>query len=243
MKKRKIEYGAGGGRRAKGTAGAGREPRDTAVSAAATLVEAVAAPLHAPVSAPAAPATLAEAPTGAAIPPAGGIAAPTAPEGQTAPRVARTLRQRAEARGASVELLLFRVGTEIFGIELGSVEEVVDMPELHRVPEMPGSLLGVFALRGSLIPLYAPDAALGAPLRSPASALVFDVGGRRLALAVDDVDDVLTLPLPALRDVPGTDAGDGVLAGVARRGRDLIGVLEVETLLAQLRSGHALETP
>ncbi len=162
-------------------------------------------------------------------------------EAPVAPRVARTLRLRGELRGGSVELLLFRVGAELFGLELDAVEEVLDLPELHRVPEMPENVLGVFALRGTLVPLYTPDASLGASLRDPVSALVFRTGARRLALAVDDVDDVLTLPLPALRDVPVTDAGDGVLAGVARRERDLIGVLDVEALLAQLRAAHALE--
>lgn len=177
----------------------------------------------------------------APVPTADAPVLPVAPSASTAP-AARTLRQRAERRGGSVELLLFRVGAELFGIELGEVEEVFDLQELHRVPEMPESLLGVFPLRGSLVPLYAPDAALGAELRDASSALVFNTRGRRLAIAVDDVDDVLTLALPALRDVPGTETGDGVLAGVARRGPDLIGVLEVEPLLAQLRAGHALET-
>lgn len=166
-----------------------------------------------------------------------------APEPFVVRSAPRSLRQRAELRGGTLELLLFRVGAEMFGIELESVEEALDVPALHRIPEMPENLLGLIPLRGALVPLYAPDTALGAGLQEPASALVFHGGGRRLAIAVDDVDDVLTLPLPALRDVPGTDAGDGVLAGVARRERDLIGVLDVEALLAQLRAGHAVETP
>lgn len=186
-----------------------------------------------------APVAIATAPSIAALPEQPPAAASAA---GVAPRVARTLRQRAEQRGGTVELLTFRVGAEMFGIELDAVEEAVDLPELHRVPEMPENLLGVFALRGALVPLYAPDATLGAGLRRPASALVFRTRDRRLALAVDDVDDVLTLPLPALRDVPVTDAGDGVLAGVARGERDLIGVLDVDALLSQLRAGHALET-
>ncbi len=153
----------------------------------------------------------------------------------------RGFRPRVEVRGGSVDLLLFRVGQEWFGIELDAVEEVLDFPELHRIPEMPDALLGVFTLRGALVSLFAPDAILGVSLHEKSSALVFTGRGRRLALAVDDVDDVLTLELPALRDVPTADAGDGVLAGVVRRGHDLIGVLDVEALLALLRAGHPVE--
>ena len=35
---------------------------------------------------------------------------------------------------------------------------------MHRLPEMDQAMLGVFALRGTLIPLYSPVGPLGIPL-------------------------------------------------------------------------------
>jgi chemotaxis signal transduction protein len=159
------------------------------------------------------------------------------------PAEARGFRARIERRGGHVDLLLVRVGVEYFGIELDAVEEVLDFPELHRIPEMSDTLLGVFTLRGALVPLYRPHQVLGAAPHRMDAVLVFHGDGRRLALAIDDVDDVLTLQLEALRDVPGPDAGDGVLVGVVRRARDLIGVLDVDALLALLRTASPQEAP
>src|SRR4029078_12729712 len=56
-----------------------------------------------------------------------------------APR--RSLRERARSRAGLVELLMFRVGTERFAVELLCVEEAIDLSEAHHVPERPAATL------------------------------------------------------------------------------------------------------
>ncbi|MDE3129414.1 MAG: hypothetical protein KGL38_15500, partial [Gemmatimonadota bacterium] len=73
------------------------------------------------------------------------------------------------------------------------------------------------------------------------AALVFTTERGRIALAVDDVDDVLPLP-PEARGRAPLDFGDALLVGVARRGADLIGVLDPAALIAACRADRALET-
>lgn len=132
-----------------------------------------------------------------------------------------------------MDLLMFRVGGEIFAASLGSVEEVVEMPDVHRLPEMPDSMLGVFKLRSRLVPVYAPRHVLGVELIGvPAAALVIRSALGRIALAVNDVDDVLVLPAASFRDAPGTEDADGVLLGVASRGRDLVAIVDADALVA-----------
>lgn len=169
---------------------------------------------------------------------------------ENAPRVQRgapsalRFRDRVRAREGVEELLVFRVAGELFAVELSAVEEAMDCPPAHALPEMPASMRGVFMLRSAPVALYAPNALLGLEPHAADTVLVFrpNAGGRRAALAIDDVDDVLVLDLATLRDAPGTEAADGILTGVARRGRDLIGVLDAEALLAACRSDTALET-
>jgi hypothetical protein len=55
----------------------------------------------------------------------------------------RPLRERARGRSGVVELLMFRIGTERFAVELSSVEEAIDLPDVHHVPEMPPAMIGV----------------------------------------------------------------------------------------------------
>jgi purine-binding chemotaxis protein CheW len=167
--------------------------------------------------------------------------ATTAPASGYAPIV--PLRDRARTHAGSADLLLFRVGRELFAADLSAVEEAVELAEVRRLPEMVESMLGVFTLRGRLLPVYSPTRPLGVALEGEATAaLIVKAGERRIALAVDDVDDVLTIDLAALRPVPGGDDPDGILLGVARRGRDLVAVLDADALVAACLTDRVPET-
>jgi chemotaxis signal transduction protein len=153
-----------------------------------------------------------------------------------------SLRERVRTRSGSAELLLFRVASERFAIELAAVEEAIDLPPVHHVPEMPSSMLGVITIRGMLTPVYSPQAALGLALTDGASALIFKRGPHRLALVIDDVEDVLTLDLATLRDAPGVEDADSVLLGVVRQRDALLALVDAEALLATCQAVPLLET-
>ncbi len=155
---------------------------------------------------------------------------------------ARALRDRVRARTGKLGLLLFRVANERFGIELAAVEEVIDLPPVHHVPEMPPSMLGVITVRGTLTPVYSPQSALGLSLSDGASALVFKRGRHRFALVIDDVEDVTSLDLALLRDAPGAEGTEGVVLGVLRQQDTLLAVVDTETLLATCQAVPLLET-
>lgn len=158
------------------------------------------------------------------------------------PLVTRSLRDRARGRSGHVDVLLFRVADERFGIELAAVEEAIDLPPVHHVPEMTGAMLGVFTVRGTLTPAFSPGEALGLSLHDGTSALIFRRGRSRLAIVVDEVDDVTPLDLSLLRDAPVLEAGDGVMLGVVRQRDSLYSLVDAETLLAACRAVPLLET-
>jgi purine-binding chemotaxis protein CheW len=144
----------------------------------------------------------------------------------------RSLRERARSHAGLVELLMFRVGTERFAVELLCVEEAIDLGEPHHVPEMPPAMLGVITVRDTLTPVFSPDDALGVAAVSKGAALIFRSNRGRFALAIDDVDDVTTLDLAQLRDAPGTDGADSLVLGVARNGSGIVALVDAEALIA-----------
>ncbi len=162
--------------------------------------------------------------------PADDRATPTAPAPTPTPTTA-----------LDAEYLVFRVGQELFALPLDAVDEAIDIDHVQPIPETSATMLGVLSLRGALVPVYAPSAALGVAAETRAAALVFATPRGLVALAVDDVDDVMPIPLAALQRAP-VDFGDGVLVGVARRDGDLIGVLDATALLAACRAEPVLET-
>ena len=148
------------------------------------------------------------------------------------PGAALPFRERVRQRAGIAQLLIFRVARELFAVELVTAEEALDMPALHRLPEMPPSMLGVFTLRGALVSVFEPQIALGIRCERSATVVVFCGGERRVAIATDDVDDVATVDLATVRDAPGARAKEGALLGIVHRGTDLIAVLDAHALVA-----------
>lgn len=150
-----------------------------------------------------------------------------------------SFRERVRLRMGVAHLLVFRVGRELFGVELIGVEEALDMPPLHRLPEMPEAMLGVFTLRGALVSVFAPEVSLGVACQQPTTAVVFCGEGRRVALATDDVDDVLVVDLRKVREAPGARVADEALLGIVHRQSELIALIDSETLIGAHRDVSA----
>lgn len=164
-------------------------------------------------------------------------------EGPDALVDSRPLRERIRDHHGLVSVLMFRIGHELFATDLASVDEAVELPEIHRLPEMPVAMLGAFDLRGRLTPVYSPAYVIGVPLRGTATAaLLVRSNGHRIGLAVDDVEDVLQVDLATVREAPGDDGTDGLLLGVAHHGAELVALLDAESLVAGCVTGTAMES-
>ncbi|MFN2566904.1 MAG: chemotaxis protein CheW [Gemmatimonadaceae bacterium] len=136
----------------------------------------------------------------------------------------------------TVDLLLFRVGRELFATELRAVEEAVALTSVQQIPGTAAPVRGVLTLRGALVPLFSAAAALGLSPGEAATALVVRDAAGRIAIAVDDVEDVLSVRDGERRPVPAADARDAaVLRGVVRRGNDLIALVDLDALIAACR--------
>lgn len=131
----------------------------------------------------------------------------------------------------AARLLVFRVGTERFGINLTAVEEVVDALVVQPLPDASPTVLGVTTVRGVPAMVFDPRPLLHVGGRIDGAALLFIRDGRRIALAVDDVFDAMTVTDDEMRSPPSIGVSDGFVIGVVRRGPDLVAVLDVDVLL------------
>ncbi len=152
---------------------------------------------------------------------------PSAPASPVVP-----FRERVESRAGHAELLVFRVGGELFATELRAVEEAVEGATARPIPDTPPAMLGIFALRDRTLPMYALGRVLEVPGAGPAEmTLVLRPSSMRIALAVDAVDDVFEAALDAVRPAPAQE-GDGTVLGVVWRGAELITLLDADLVVA-----------
>src|SRR5438067_13273535 len=52
-----------------------------------------------------------------------------------------------------LQVVGFRIGNETYGVRIGSVREIVRVPEIPAVPSAPELIEGVINLRGKIIPV------------------------------------------------------------------------------------------
>lgn len=51
------------------------------------------------------------------------------------------------------QYLTYKLGDEVFGLDVAEVREILDFSTVTRVPQMPGFMLGVINLRGNVVPV------------------------------------------------------------------------------------------
>ena len=112
-----------------------------------------------------------------------------------------------EERPVETQYCIFRAGRERFCLPVLDVEEVVEWPTVTRVPLAPSFLMGVFNLRGSIVPVI--DIAFTEGRRAdlpPKHCVVAIKKGAepgeflRLGLAADEVIGTFTTAEPLLVD-------------------------------------------
>lgn len=149
----------------------------------------------------------------------------------------------ADADEVLPQLLLFRLGGELFAMAIGSCEEVLELPDVQRISGMPPDALGVLTLRSRLVGVYSPERVLGVNRAvDDGVALVVRAGETRIAVALDDVDEVIGVDMENLRRPAPREAADGLLLGIARHRGELVAVVDVDVLVAALTNTLAGES-
>ncbi|WP_421989975.1 chemotaxis protein CheW [Roseococcus sp.] len=160
----------------------------------------------------------------------------------------RATPARTETRPAAaveeLSFLAFSLAGQDYAVPLGAVAEVVALPKaLTALPRTEEVLMGVFSLRGAVLPALSLRALLGLPgcsLIGGERVVVARIGRHRLALVVDRVDVILRAPRHRVSPAPGLfnrGSGEARIDAVLRLadGRGLVSLLSPERVLADER--------
>jgi two-component system chemotaxis response regulator CheV len=151
-----------------------------------------------------------------------------------------------------LELLLFRLGndpqlnrTELFGINVFKVREIIPMPTITAVAGSQPHMLGVVDLRGQILPVIDLAGVTGCtPSTGLNILLITEYARSTQAFAVESVDDIVRLDWKQVLSAEGNAAG-GMVTSIARLDGDksdrLAQVLDVETILRQVMPSTGLE--
>ena len=135
-------------------------------------------------------------------------------------------------------LVCFRIGKEMFGVDIFAVREIVKAQEITTVPGTTDYVLGIINLRGKIISVMDLAARLGlgtASVDRASRILVVDLDGFTVGFLVDAATEVLKLPDesidPAPEEIKNT-IRDDYLEGVGKLDDRLVIILNLRHLLS-----------
>lgn len=135
-----------------------------------------------------------------------------------------------------LQLAGFLLGDNLFAVDIMRIKEIVIPQKLAGFPLQNSTLDGMINLRGQVIPVMNLRARFGLPPRpgGPGKLMIVSVAGRQVALAVDDLDEVVTVPVRHLTQPPDMVEGIGAefLVAVCLCNERLYLVLDIDTLFA-----------
>jgi purine-binding chemotaxis protein CheW len=133
------------------------------------------------------------------------------------------------------QYLTFWLGSEVFGMDIRTVREIIQCGPMATVPLMPAFVRGVINLRGAVVPVVDLHARFGRPaatLCKKSCVVIFDAPrhGERveLGLLVDAVSEVIKIAPSQIEPPP--DFGSAVrrdfIQGIGKVGQRFVILLE-----------------
>ncbi|HHW54360.1 MAG: chemotaxis protein CheW [bacterium] len=135
------------------------------------------------------------------------------------------------------QLVVFRLGSEEYGVDILQVQEIKRMLDITRVPQAPDFIEGVINLRGQIIPvldLRRRFAFPAAERTADTRIIVVNIGELIIGLIVDTVLEVISLSKEAISPAPALVTGidNDFLSGIGDLGERLLIILNLEKILA-----------
>lgn len=144
--------------------------------------------------------------------------------------------------GKTTQYLSFKLGDEIFALEIEKVREVLDFSTVTKVPQTPEFMRGVINLRGGVVPVIDLNRKLGMQetentVNTCTIIVEVDVDGDRTVLGAlaDSVQEVFDMHDDELEPAPkvGTQLNTEFLKGMGKKDDGFIMVLNIDKVFTE----------
>ena len=143
-----------------------------------------------------------------------------------------------------LQLVIFQLGGEEFGVEIMQVQEIIRMPEITRIPQSPEYVEGVINLRGKIIVVINLDTRFdlnSKELDDDSRIIIVEVGENVVGMVVDSVSEVLRLSTSSVEAAPeiiSSKIKADYLKGVGKLDDRLLILLDLERVLSEEEMSH-----
>lgn len=144
---------------------------------------------------------------------------------------------------SDMQIIVFAVAAERYGVDVAQVRSIERVPSISRVPRTLPFIKGVINLRGTVTPVMDLRGRFGFPdteYGEDSRIVVVEVDQTTIGLIVDAVMDVTTLDASAIQPPPALVGGVQAvyLNGVAQTADGLLILLNLERVLSEAEASQ-----
>ena len=145
--------------------------------------------------------------------------------------------QEIEEESDELPFVTFSLGSESFGVALTNVEEIVDLPQVTKIPDAPDYVLGVICIRDQVLPLLDFTHLLrveGANDDAPKEMVILlSFENARLGMVVDGIQEIIRIREEDILPAPHTlsEKEKEHLDGVVIRSDRMVSLIRVMEIL------------
>jgi purine-binding chemotaxis protein CheW len=149
----------------------------------------------------------------------------------------------------ALQLVTFRLGDELYGIDIMDVEGIVKLEEVRPIPNAPAHVEGILNLRGEIIPVVnlrrrfqIRHSSMSEEDLLLSGFVIINIDGRHLAIKIDMVSSVVTVSTADIQPPPQVISGIGAeyIEGVVKQDGGYLIILDVQRLV-DMKELHQLE--
>ncbi len=142
-----------------------------------------------------------------------------------------------------IQLVVFAVGSEEFGVEIMNVQEIIRMTNITKIPQAPGYIRGIINLRGRIIVVINLNVIMGMESKDNdenTRIIVASIGDTVMGFVVDSVSEVIRLQQKEVEPAPTAIAdriGTEYVLGVGKLDNRLLILLNLDKILGAKELG------
>lgn len=144
------------------------------------------------------------------------------------------------ADDSQFQLVTFRLGEELYGVNIMDVKEIVSLQNIRAIPNAPYYMVGILNLRGEIIPIIDlhrrfhigtenGDAELD---ELESGFIILNIHGRQIGIIIDRVSRVVSVEQSEIQEPPQMMGGIGseYISGVVREENAYLIILNTQKL-------------
>lgn len=137
-----------------------------------------------------------------------------------------------------LQLVIFQLGGEEFGVDIMAVQEIIKMPEITAIPQAPEYVAGVINLRGKIIVVVSLGTKFGiqsCDKNEEYKVIVVELENQVIGMMVDSVSEVLRIPSSSVDPAPDiikSGVSSNYIQGVGKLDDRLLILLDLRNVLS-----------